>query len=150
MYFLTISKTILIDSSTLFCGAVGKITLVYNTLPVSSTIASLQPVLKAGSQPNTVFPAIGGCIRSCFKFWPNTEIAPSSAFSVKEFLISLSMAGFINLVKPSSIASFKTSEKGFWPTIMDFSKTLIIFSSGISIFTLSTFSFSPRLIANIL
>ena len=60
MLYLSISpRTVLIDSVTLFCGSVGKIKAVSKTLPVSSMIASLQPVLKAGSQPKMVFPTRG-------------------------------------------------------------------------------------------
>ena len=38
---------------------------------------------------------IGGCMRSCSRFFPNTWIAPSSAFSVIRFLTSRSIAGAI-------------------------------------------------------
>ena len=82
LYFLISFFSSALDSSTLFCGAVGKITVVYNTFPVLSTTASLHPVLNAGSQPKTFLPAIGGCISNCLRFCPNTVIAPSSAFSV--------------------------------------------------------------------
>ncbi len=47
-YFLISCFKIFFDSSTLFCGAVGKITLVSRTFPVASTTASLQPVRNAG------------------------------------------------------------------------------------------------------
>ena len=150
LYFLIMSRTIFFDSATLFCGAVGKITVVYNTFPVLSTTASLHPVLNAGSQPKTFLPAIGGCISNCLRFCPNTVIAPSSAFSVSWLLISLSIAGFIRRLKPSSIASFNSGLNWDSPFIITLSKDAIIFSSGISIFTFNTFSFSPLLMARIL
>jgi len=53
-YFLISFFKIFLDSSTLFCGAVGKITTVSSTFPVGSTTASLHPVRNAGSQPSTV------------------------------------------------------------------------------------------------
>ena len=95
LYFLIRSFTTFLDSSTLFCGGVGKMTVVSSTFPVASTTASLQPVRNAGSQPSTTRPATGGCIRSCFKFLPNTLMAPASAVSVRELRISRSMAGAI-------------------------------------------------------
>ena len=95
LYFLISFFSSALDSSTLFCGAVGKITFVSSTFPVASTTASLQPVRNAGSQPKTTFPAIGGCNSSCSKFLPKTLIAPSSAFSVRSLRISLSIAGAI-------------------------------------------------------
>ena len=107
LYFSINLFIITFVSSTLFCGAVGKTTVVSNTFPVGSTIAILQPVLKAGSHPNTTFPAIGGCISNCSKFLPNTFVALSSAFSVQSFLISRSTDGAINLSYASSIVSVK-------------------------------------------
>ena len=89
------SFNIFFDSATLFWGAVGKMTTVSKTFPVLSTTASLQPVRNAGSQPNTTFPAIGGCMRSCSKFLPNTRIAPSCALSVSSLRISRSTEGAI-------------------------------------------------------
>ena len=74
-------------------GAVGYMTVVPSTFPVASTTASLHPVRNAGSQPSTTCPVMGGCIRSWCRFFPNTSIAPSSAFSVSSFRISRSMAG---------------------------------------------------------
>ena len=94
-YFAISCLTTFLDSSTLFCGAVGKMTVVSSTLPVASTTASLHPVRNAGSHPSTFLPAIGGCIKSCSKFLPKTLIAPSSAFSVNSLRISLSIAGAI-------------------------------------------------------
>jgi hypothetical protein len=38
-----------------FCGAVGYITVLNKNFHVGSTIANLQPVLKAGSNQSTVF-----------------------------------------------------------------------------------------------
>ena len=151
LYLSIRPRIIFFDSSILFCGAVGKITVVYNTFPVGSTIAILQPVLNAGSHPKTVFPIIGGCINNCFKFCPNTLIAPSSAFSVSKFLISLSIAGWISRLKLSCTASLIISEV-FWLSliIVVFTNAFIIASSGISTVTFNIFSFSPRLIAKIL
>ena len=74
-------------------GAVGYTTAVSSTFPVGSTTASLQPVRKAGSQPSTTCPAMGGCISSCSKFLAKTRIAPSWAFSVRALLTSRSMEG---------------------------------------------------------
>ena len=144
LYFLISFFSSALDSSTLFCGAVGKITFVSSTFPVGSTIASLQPVRKAGSHPRTVFPAIGGCMRSCSRFLPKTVMALSSAFSVSSFLISRSMAGAIR----RSYASFVISSiTGFVTGLSFFSVFLFryirICSSGAVIFTFKNFSASP-------
>ncbi len=98
LYLSTSAFTVFLVSSTLFCGAVGYTTVVSSTFPVLSTTASLQPVRNAGSHPSTFLPAIGGCIRSCSRFLPNTFIAPSSAFSVNSFRISRSTAGATSLL----------------------------------------------------
>ena len=70
-------------------------TTVSNTFPVASTTANLHPVRNAGSHPRTTCPVIGGCIRSCAKFFPKTLIASVLAFSVSSFLISRSIDGAI-------------------------------------------------------
>ena len=151
LYFFISSFNTFFDSATLFCGAVGKITFVSSTFPVSSTTASLHPVLKAGSQPSTTLPATGGCIKSCVRFFPNTLMASSSAFSVRLDLISLSIEGAISLLYASSIVSLSIcSVCTLCFFIMHFSRYLIISSTGGSSFTVSIFSSSPLLIASIL
>ena len=70
-------------------------TVVSSTFPVASTTAILQPVRKPGSQPSTTFPVMGACIKSCFRLSEKTRMAPSSAFSVKIFRISVSIEGAI-------------------------------------------------------
>ena len=80
-----------------------------NKEPVGEITANLQPVLKAGSNPNTVLLFIGGCINKFFKFVPKFLMALSSATSVKSALISLSMLGIINLFKASVILVFNSS-----------------------------------------
>jgi hypothetical protein len=92
-----------------FCGAVGYITVLNKNFPVGSTIANLQPVLKAGSNPSTVFHWIGGVRSRFFKFSPNTLIAASSAHLFLSALNSLSIDGISNLFKPSSIAQSRYS-----------------------------------------
>ena len=60
---------------------------------------------KAGSQPRTVLPCTGGCIRSWVRFVPNTVIALSSALSVRLLRSSVSMEGAIRRLYASEIAS---------------------------------------------
>ena len=147
LYFLIISCTVFLACSTLHCGAVGYTTTVSNTLPVGSTTASLHPVRNAGSHPKTVLPSIGGCMRSCVKFFPKTVMAPSCAFSVISLRISLSMDGAMSRLYASSIAS---SMSAF---VFRLSFTIVLFNaltictSGASTLTVRNFSFSPRLIA---
>ena len=132
-------------------GSVGYTTFVARTFPVASTIASLHPFLNPGSHPSTTFPAIGGCKRSCSRFLPNTLIAPSSAVSVRVFLISLSMAGAISLSYASAIHSLRYGvvySLSF--VIICFSRYLSILSSGASTLIVRNFSFSPLFIARIL
>ena len=125
--------------------------MVSSTFPVSSTTASLQPVLKAGSHPSTTLPVTGGCIRSCVRFLPNTFIASSSAASVRLDLISLSIEGAISLLYASSIVSFNICSVNLLCFFIIFlSRYLIISSSGGSTFTVRIFSSSPLLIASIL
>ena len=78
-------------------GSVGYITLIFKGLPVSSTTASLHPVLNPGSYPKTTCPFIGGVKRSFSKLLEKFSIALSSATLVKSLLISLSILGLINL-----------------------------------------------------
>ena len=53
----------------------------------------------------TVLPVIGGCINNCSRFFLNTLMDLSSATSVSIDLISRSIAGAINLLYESFIAS---------------------------------------------
>ena len=104
-YFFTSFAKVSFASLTLFCGAVGYITVVSRIFPVASTTASLQPVLNAGSQPRTVLPPIGGCMRSCSRLLANIFIAPSCAPIVSSFLISVSIDGAMSLLYASAAAS---------------------------------------------
>ena len=90
-------------------------------------------------------------MRSCSKFFPNTFMAPSSASSVRLFLISRSMAGAISLSYASSTTSVSTAAVGAPSFVITcFLRYFMISSVGASIFTVRIFSFSPRLIASVL
>ena len=72
-------------------------------------MANLQPVLKAGSNPSTVFHWIGGVNKRFFRFSPKTLMAASSAHLFLSHLNSLSIEGINNLFNQSSIAQSKYS-----------------------------------------
>ena len=58
-------------------GSVAKTTFLPRTLPVSSTTAILQPVLKPGSKPITTLPFKGDCIKRGLKLFSKVLIALS-------------------------------------------------------------------------
>ena len=150
-YFLISALTTCFDSSTLFWGSVGNMTTVSRTFPVGSTTESLHPVLNAGSHPRTVHPAMGGCMRSCFKFLPNTSIAPSSALEVRSLLISLSTAGAMSLSYASLTVSLRRGVVYSLSEVMNFfSRYPRQFSSGALTDTVRIFSASPLLRARTL
>ena len=62
LYLLIKSRTFFLEVSKSFFGSCGNITSICSKVPVEDMTASLQPVRKAGSKPNTVLLLIGGCI----------------------------------------------------------------------------------------
>ena len=78
-------------------------------------------------------------------------MAPSSAFSVRSFLISRSIAGAMSLSYASSMAPARTSFVfGLSFVITFFFRYAIMSSTGASIFTVNIFSFSPLFMARVL
>ena len=98
MNLLIISFNICLDFSHSFLGSWGYITDILSTLEVGSTTASLQPVLNAGSKPNTVFSLIGAINKRFSKFSLNTSIDLSSLLVVSSLLTSRSIEGLISLL----------------------------------------------------
>ena len=104
--FLTIN---LLSLTSLLFLLNGYITQEYKYLPVLSITASLHPLVKPGSNASTIFSLIGGCSKSASTFLLKLLIASILALSVRSLLISLSIDGYINLLKLSIIASLTIS-----------------------------------------
>ena len=82
-------------SSCFLAEKVGYTTFVSNTLPVSSTTATLQPLRYPGSRPITTVPFTGGCIKRGFRFNAKFAMAEASARSVSVLRSSRSALGAI-------------------------------------------------------
>ena len=151
LYFLdSLSRTAMVPLTSFF-GSVGYTVVYALSLPVSSSTATLHPVLKPGSILIMRAPLTGGTISSFSVFFANTLTASSSALSVSEFLKSRSAEGAISLLYASAIVSLSILQNTDFSLEITWSAIIFsILSTSVLTFTFSFFSFSPLFMARIL